>query len=77
MSEQQQKPKSFMEELDEWCQLNVIEPLYAVWGIRAKAVAIPGCTRSAFRDDSDHRSGLKAIIDSDGKPITKWPIPES
>jgi hypothetical protein len=30
MSEQQQKPKSYMEELDEWCQLNVIEPLYAV-----------------------------------------------
>ncbi len=45
--------------------------------IRAKAVAIPKCMRSALRDDFDHRSGLKAVIDSDGKPITNWPIPES
>ena len=29
MSEQQ-KPKSFMQELDEWCDLNVFEPLYVV-----------------------------------------------
>ena len=27
MSEQQQKPKSFMQELDEWSEINVIEPL--------------------------------------------------
>jgi hypothetical protein len=27
MSEQQQKPKSFMEELDEWSNANVISPL--------------------------------------------------
>jgi hypothetical protein len=54
----------------------IVQDLLIV-GIRAKAVAIPGGTRSAFRDDSDHRSGLKAITDSDGKPITDWPIPDS
>ncbi len=27
MSERQQKPKSFMQELDEWSEINVIEPL--------------------------------------------------
>ena len=27
MSEQQQKPKSFMQELDEWSDANVISPL--------------------------------------------------
>ncbi len=27
MSEQQQKPKSFMQELDEWCEGAVINPL--------------------------------------------------
>ena len=27
MSEQQQKPKSFMQELDEWCEVTIIKPL--------------------------------------------------
>jgi hypothetical protein len=31
MSEQQQKPKSFMEELDQWIDDEVIENLYAIW----------------------------------------------
>jgi hypothetical protein len=27
MSEQQQKPRSFMEELDQWSEVNIIDPL--------------------------------------------------
>jgi hypothetical protein len=28
MSEQQQKPKSFMQELDAWCVANIFDPLF-------------------------------------------------
>jgi hypothetical protein len=31
MSEQQTKPKTFMQELDDWIDNEVIEKLYAVW----------------------------------------------
>jgi len=31
MSEQQEKPKSFMQELDQWIEDEVFEKLYAIW----------------------------------------------
>ena len=40
------------------------------WGIRGKANTIPGPSRTAFRDDSEHDSGMMSNKDSDGKPNT-------
>jgi hypothetical protein len=40
------------------------------WGFRGKANTIPGPSRTAFRDDSEHDSGMTSNRDSDGKPNT-------
>ncbi len=39
-------------------------------GFRAKAGRIPKSSRSAFRNEAGHDSGLKPVTDSDFKPVT-------
>jgi hypothetical protein len=43
---------------------------HAKWGFRGMPIAIPGPSRSAFRSETDHDSGMKAITYSDLKPIS-------
>jgi len=37
---------------------------------RGKAITIPKSSRSPFRNEADHDSGMMPITDSDFKPIT-------
>jgi len=46
------------------------------WGIRGKVNAIPGWFRTAFRDDLEQDSGMKANTSSAMKPNSFRPIPE-
>jgi hypothetical protein len=41
-----------------------------VCGFRGKSVTIPRSSRSAFRNDAGHDSGMNPVSDSDFKPVT-------
>ena len=48
----------------------------AYWGFRSNVNAVPEGIRTVFRDDSEHRSGMKVNTDSAMKPNSFRPIPE-
>jgi len=47
-----------------------------MWGIRGKMNAIPGRSRTAFRDDLEQDSGMRVNTGSRMKPNSFRPIPE-
>jgi hypothetical protein len=55
------------------------EPLtaLALCGFRGKAGTIPKSSRSPFRNEAGHDSGMKPVTDSDFKPVTfrRWSEP--
>ena len=71
MSEQE-KPKSFMEELDQWIEEEVFENLYAIWNesqdgrLDASASSVKKAIRQKVLDS--YRNGQEA-----GQPKGQWP----
>jgi hypothetical protein len=45
-------------------------------GFRGTAGGIPKSSRSAFRNEAGHDSGMKPGRDSDFEPVTFGPLPE-
>ena len=45
---------------------------YGACVFRGKSVTVPGRSRSAFRNEAGHDSGMKPVTDSDFKPVTFW-----
>ena len=65
MSEQENRPKSFMQELDEWIDLNVVETLTSNYGVQATPGVWPiavNQVKKAIREKilESYRNGIKA-----------------
>ena len=67
MSEQENKPKSFMQELDQWIDLNVVEALTSNYGVQTTPGVWPMAVsqvKKAIREKvlESYRNGIKAGI---------------
>ena len=71
----EQKPKSFMQELDAWTEATIIRPLHnaIVEGDDAACTAAIGAVKKAIREKTleSHHNGQRATAASTGKPLGK------
>jgi hypothetical protein len=76
MSEQQTKPKSFMEELDQWIDDEVFEKLYVIWGasqdgdMTATAESVKKAIKQKVLDS--YHNGLRAAQ----RPAARTEVPK-